>query len=129
MSQPATLNDLLNYKPETYLSEEDVELLRNTFGGNNQLVNVLRKLLLPSIGDSALPVEEMGTDIWLTMGAKGPQDWGAMDPVHAQALIIARQDAIKFIAGGLVKLKLLANQPADENALNRAARREKDSAK
>jgi len=129
MSQPATLNDLLNYKPETYLSEEDVELLRNTFGGNNQLVNVLRKLLLPSIGDSALPVEEMGTDIWLTMGAKGPQDWGAMDPVHAQALIIARQDAIKFIAGGLVKLKLLANQPKDESALNRAVRREKDSAK
>lgn len=122
-----TLNDLLNYAPETYLSEEDLSLLRNTFAGNNALVNVLRKLLLPSMGDPMLPVEEMGSDIWLTMGAKGPQDWGAMDPLHAQALIIARQDAIKFIAGGLVKLKLIANQPQSET--NRAERREKDSAR
>lgn len=126
--RPATLNDLLNYEVETYLTEEDMSILRNTFAGNSKLVNVMRKLLLPSIGDPSLPIEEMGSDIWLTMGAKGPQDWGAMDAQHAQTLIIARQDAIKFIAGGLVKLKMIANGKP-EDSQNRVARRAQDSAK
>lgn len=121
--QRVTLQDVINYKPETYLTEEDMALARTTFKNNPRLFKLLKKVFLPSISDPDMPVEEISKDVWMNM-----REWDAIPTDEVKALVVARQDAIKFIAGGLIVLKMLANSD-EENPMATALRRKQDSAK
>lgn len=120
--KPARLKDMLNYEAESYFSPEEIKLIQSTFA-DNRAINVLRKLFLPSVGDPSLPLEEaLGNDVWLT----GYQ-WQQIPADEAKILAVARQDTIKFIIGGLIKLKVIAN--VKEDSVEAAYKRSKDSSK
>lgn len=126
MEQPnrerATLQDVINYQADTYINEEDISLIQSTFKDNPRLVNTLRKVLLPSVGDNYLPIEEIGSDPWLNM------DFSMMQNEEIKSIVLARQDAIKFIAGGLIRLKMIA-AGAVKSPMSEELRRKKDSSK
>lgn len=117
-----TLKDLLQYEPETYLSEEEVAWIRSTFKGNNKAIHILRKCFMPTAVD--LPIEQLMEDLWF----KGGFDPASVPDEHLKPLIVARQDVIKFVMGGLINLKQIANMPV-ESPLNAQLRKEKDSTK
>lgn len=121
--KPATLSDIINYEPDTYLTVEDLDIIRSTFKGNKRLMRVLRKIMVPSVGDTELPVEEMGNDAWLAM-----RDWAQVPADEAKILMVARQEALKFIFGGFIKLKMIANS-TEESPMSKDVRRKMDSAK
>ena len=120
--QPASLHDLLAYIPESYFSQDELALIQNTFK-DSRVTKVLRKALLPSVGDPDLPLEEMGKDFWLV-----GRDWATIPAEEVKPIAIGRQEAIKFIMGGLIMLKQIANsEPVNQQVLEN--RRRKDSAK
>jgi hypothetical protein len=121
--QAATLRDVLNYEPETYLSEDDMQWIRDTFKNNHKAISIVRKIFLPYYAD--LPVEEMTKDVWFSGGF----DPAMMSEKEAKSLIVARQDMIKQVMGGLIQLKMLANTERAETAAEKALRKQKDSNK
>jgi hypothetical protein len=121
--KPATLSDIINYEPDTYLTPEDLDLIRSTFKDNKRLLRLLRKVMVPSVGNPELPVEEMGNDAWLAM-----RDWAQVPADEAKILMVARQEALKFIFGGFIKLKMIANS-TDESPFAKDVRRKMDSSK
>lgn len=122
-NEKATLSDIINYDPDTYLSLDEVALIRSTFKDNPRLIKVLRKLMVPSVGNPELPVEEMGNDAWIAM-----RDWSQIPADEAKILMVARQEALKFIFGGMIKLKMIANS-SDESPMSAQLRRKQDSTK
>lgn len=118
--QPASLRDVLNYEPEKYLSDEEVALVR-TFTPRH--LNVIRKIMLPTLSDPNLPIEEMGKDAFLT-----GVDWLSMPAEHVKAIMQGRMEAIKFILGGLVQMRMISSAPT-ENPYAEQVRRAKDSTK
>jgi hypothetical protein len=125
MSEPAKANlrDVLNYEIESYITRDDVKIIREHFKDNPALMRVVRKVFMPTISDGELPVEEVGKDMWFA-----GVDFGSLTKDEAYVRILARQEAIKFIAGGMMSLKQISNI-TEEDDLNRAARRAKDSVK
>jgi len=116
--QKASLRDVLNYEPEKYISDEEMALVRSL---TPQHLAVIRKMMLPTVADPNLPIEEMGQDAYLT-----GIDWLTMPAEHAKAVMQGRQEAIKFILGGLIKIKVLA-AAKNENPIAAELRRRKDS--
>lgn len=119
----AQLKDILNYDPEVYFSEEEVSLLRSHFKGNVKLLAVLRKLFIPTIADPSLPIEQMAEDVWMSS-----REWAQIPAEEAKILMVARQDALKFILGGFVRLKIFLSA-TEENPMAEALRRSKDTNK
>lgn len=124
MEQKPTLDEILPYKWESHVTSEEAALLRATFGGNDALIAVLRKVFIPSLSDPSMPIEELGNDMWLFA-----RDWSAVPDNEVKPLVVARQEAIKYVVNGLVRLKMYANLQNEEDTLNREQRRAKDSAK
>ena len=123
--EKAELKDIINYTPETYFSEEELELIRSHFNGPSgaKLLKVVRKALLPTISDPDLPVEELAKDMFMSA-----VDFRIMQDNEVKPTVMGLQLTVKLIAGALMQLKNLANiAPEDEKTA--AARREKDSAK
>ena len=111
--KPTTLNDIINYQPEQYITDDEISLIRSTFKDNDKLIKVLRKVLLPTAFDPELPIEQMKDDAWMA-----GVDFAQMPVEQVKSLVTARQDVIKFILGGLIKIKLMANdQPKTEQQL------------
>lgn len=121
-----TLKELIGdtYKPEVYFSDAEEDLIRRTFAGNNELFRVLRKVFMPTALDPELPIEEMSKDAWLI-----DKDFSMMQGEEVKATVLARQDSIKFVLGGLVKLKIMAHTKRDETPDQKEARRKADSTK
>lgn len=122
-SQRATLRDIINYEPEAYLNEDEIKIIQDTFRNNNKLITILRKIMLPTMSDPSLPVEEIANDVYLA-----GLDVSSMQVDEVKAIFMARQDAVKFIIGGLIKLKMLASNSA-ESPYNKELRKKKDSNK
>ncbi len=120
--QQAKLSDMLGYTAETYFSPEELALIQNTFK-DKRVISVLRKALLPSVGDPSLPIEEMGNDVWLT-----GRDYAGIPDAEIKSVVLARQEAIKFVMGALIKLKVMANSKV-EDPMAEALRRSQDSSK
>ncbi len=121
--QNSRLQDVLNYEADSYFSKEEISAIQSTFK-NPKIINILRKALLPSVGDLSLPIEQaLGNDAWLS----GYQ-WQQIPADEAKILAVARQDTIKFIIGALIKLKVIANA-APETEMEAAFKRSKDSTK
>lgn len=114
---------VLNYEPESFFTEEEKALVRSTFKDNPRLLTVLRKYLLPSVGITELPLEEMQNDIWLQ-----GREWAQIPADEAKILMVARQEAIKFVQNGIVRLKMAANTP-ERSKEEIELQRRKDSAK
>ena len=119
----ATLRELLNYEPDKHLSEDELELIRNTFKYNPKLLPILRKVFLPTVSDAQLPPEEFTKDVF-----NAGKLWDQLPADEAKILIVARQDAISFVMGGLIMLRNLATQ-TEETDEERKERRKKDSVK
>ncbi len=116
--QRASIRDVLNYKPEEYLSPAELALIRNTFAGSPALIKVLRKLLIPTFADPDTPLEDFGNDAWLA-----GRDYGAIPESEIKSIVLARQEALKFIVGGLIKLKVIAATPEPTAAEIKEAQR------
>lgn len=121
--QKATLQDVLNYDADSYLSEDEIDLIRRTFKGNDKLIKVIRKILMPVLEDPDLPIEEMQGDLFLTS-----IDWATIPSAEVKSIVTARELTAKFILGGLIKLKVIANVK-EETPEQIKKRREKDSGK
>lgn len=114
------LEDVLNYEMEEYLSKDEMGLIRATFR-SPRVMKVLRKVFIPTIADPELPIEQIGNDMWM-VGRK----WDQIPAAEKAHLVSAREDAIKFIMNGLVRLSVLANSK-EETAVEKSARISKDS--
>lgn len=120
--EKATLRDLINYEPDKQLNDEEVALIKNTFN-DKRLLSVLRKVLLPTISDPSLPMELLAHDVFLA-----GINWDAIPEKEIKPIMLGRAEAIKFIIGGLIKLRTIANEP-EESPSQAALRRQKDSTK
>jgi len=124
-NQRASLADVISYTPETYFSDDELQTIRNAFNGpaGLQLAKVVRKVMLPSISDPELPIEELSKDMFMSQ-----VDFRSLMADEAKPVAMGLQLAAKAIIGGLVQLRTIANVK-DENPVNREQRRGKDSAK
>jgi len=121
--EPASLREVINYTADKYITDEETQLIKATFKYNPQLLNVLRKIMLPTMSDPNLPIEEIGRDAWLV----GKQ-WDTIPAEEAKILAVARQDTIKFVIGGLIALKNIASQE-EETPEEKKIRAAKNSSK
>ena len=117
------LKDIINYTPKTYITKEELNWVKSTFGGeDNKGLMIIRKFLLPSLRDPELPVEEMDKDIWMKF------DFLSMSVNEVKDIAASIQVATKLVAGALIDLTRAANQ-VEETEMEAAYRRSKDSAK
>lgn len=121
--QGMSLNEVLGETIETYLTLEDAMLLHDTFKDNPRLLRVLGKIFIPTIQDPEMPPESMAEDFWMA-----GKDWASMPVDEVKAMVAGRQEALKFIQGGLIRLKATANAKT-ESIQEMSQRRKKDSSK
>lgn len=119
MDSPA---NKMNYTVPDRITQEDKEILRVAFG-NEKVFPILKKIFIPHYSDESTPFEMTGADAFLQ-----GRDWHAMPQDEVKALVVAREDTIKWLGGALTYIKTLVNEK-EETPENRAARREKDSTK
>ena len=117
----SSLRDVINYKPEEYLTERDIALIQKSI--TPAVLTVLRKVLIPTISDPDLPIEDYGKDFFL----EGIQ-WGTLSKEEIVPRAIARELSLKFIVGGLIKLKIISSMKK-ETPQEAEARKGKDSTK
>ena len=65
----------------------------------------------------------MSKDVWLV-----GRDYAAIPDAEIKSIVLARQEAIRFIMGGLIQLKVIANTKK-ETTTEKALRQQKDSSK
>lgn len=118
-----SMKDLLDYDVDTYLKPEELALIKSIFKGNKEIFKILKKLLLPSATDIDMPLEEFSKDVWLV-----GRDYSQIPNDEIKSIVLARQEAIKFVVGGLVQLRVIAESKTETPA-EIALRRKNDSAK
>lgn len=121
--QRASLKDVINYQPEKYITDDELALVRATFKDNPKLLKVIRKIMVPTVSDPELPIENMGSDFFLQ-----GREWAQIPAEEAKILMVARQDALQFILGALIKLQVIANE-GELSPIQLAEKRKKDSSK
>lgn len=112
----------MNYAVKDRITPEDKEILKVAFG-DEKVFGILKKIIIPSYADESTPFEMTGADVWL-MG----RDWSSMPVEEIKALVVAREDTIKYFGGALTYIKTIVNE-TEETPQNREARRAKDSTK
>ena len=117
-----SLTDMLNYDVDTYLKQVELALIQKTFN-DPKLLTILRKVLLPVVNDPDMPLEEMSKDVWLV-----GRDYSMIPNEEIKSIVLARQEAIKFVMGGLMQLKIIANTKKETSA-EKALRERKNSNK
>ena len=90
--QPARLEDIISYTPETYFSEEELALVRSSFNGPQgaKLLKVVRKALIPSVSDPDLPVEEYSKDMFMFAA-----DFHKLQDSEVKPVVMGLQFAVK----------------------------------
>lgn len=83
------------------ITEEEIQLLRNIFGGNEKAVMVLRKIFLPEIMPYNPLMENI--DLWMALDVRG------MTPEQALINIKARNETINHVESCLAQINALAN--------------------
>jgi hypothetical protein len=123
MEKGLTIEEVLGETFETYLTTEEAEVIRDAFRGNKKLLKALQKIFLPTVQDPEMPAESMAEDFWMS----GKQ-WDNIPADECKALVVARQDTIKHVLGGILRIKAIMNvQDGDLQKI--ADKRRKDSAK
>lgn len=82
-------------------TQEEVDMIRGAFKGNDKLLKVLRKVFLPEI-DPYAPVGQV-IDLWMTVDIKNQL------PEQAMINISARNGIIAHLEQQLFQLQVLAN--------------------
>ncbi len=121
----ATIKDLVGYTPETYLSDDEIAIIQAVFNGpnGNKILKIIRKVMIPSISDPELPIEEMGKDIFM-----GTIDFKQIPDSEVKQTVLGLQMAAKAVMGAIIQLKQIANVK-EENPTELALRQSKGSAK
>lgn len=126
---PASLDDVLGavegYQREEYYTADEMSWLRQTFGGvqGGKNVNTLRKIFLPTLHDIGLPIEQLLNDVWML-----DVNFKDVPGEQIKPIVMGRQEALKFIMNGLVKIKVLGST-GSKTKEQIAADRAKDSTK
>lgn len=118
-----TIDDVMGETFQTYLTEEDARLIRDTFKGNSRLLRVLQKVFIPTIQDPEMPPEQMAEDFWMS-----GIDWEMMSAEEVKAIAAGRSKALKTILGGIIRIKVLANAKEEDLQAN-FRRKQQDSNK
>ena len=123
--QQVKLEDILAYTPDTYFSDDDLTFLRGRFNGpeGSRLLRLIRKIMLPTVSDPELPIEEIGKDIFMSA-----IDFKSMPEDQVKPVVMGLQLTVKAVMGGLIQLRNLANVK-EETAESRAQRRARNSAR
>jgi len=121
----ASIKDLVGYTPETYLSDDEIGIIQAVFNGpnGNKVLKIIRKVMIPSISDPELPVEEMGKDVFM-----GSVDFKQVPESEVKPTVLGLQFAAKAVMGGIIQLKQIANVK-EENPTESALRAMKNSVK
>lgn len=102
------------------ISDKELELIKSTYAGNEELLMLLRKIFLPEL-DPSLPLGQ-NLDLWMTLKVDD------LDPEQAIINLKARNTVIQHIEQQLLSLKLLAGMK-EESVEETKARLQKDSSK
>lgn len=103
------------------LTVDELALIKASFGGNERLVKLMRKIFLPEYDPSA-PLGQT-IDLWLAA-----TDIKQTDPMTAYQLIMARNMVIGHVEAQLGQLKYFA-ELKNEDPQEKAIREKRDSAK
>jgi hypothetical protein len=82
-------------------TEEEINIMRATFHGNEKLVKLLRKVFLPTL-DPEAPLGQM-VDLWMTLPVT--HETPAED---VKVAVIARNQIIAHVEGRLMELTVLS---------------------
>lgn len=102
------------------ITDLELQLIKSTFAGNEELLMLLRKIFLPEL-DASLPLGQ-NLDLWMTLKIDD------MDPEQAIINLKARNTVIQHIEQQLLSLKLLAGMK-EESVEETKARLQDDSNK
>lgn len=119
--EASKLSDVINYTPDEYFSADEVSLIQGLLK-DKRVMRVLRKVLIPTICDPDLPLEQFGNDIFLS-----GRNYAQIPEAELKSVILAREDAVRIVAGGLIRLSVIANSPVNDT-VEEAYKRSKDSA-
>ena len=102
------------------IKEEEIEMIKAAFKGNEKLLKILRKIFLPEITADA-PLGQ-NIDLWMTIPVN------QMSEQQAIINLVARNQLIQHIETQLLQLRILAE--TDARTLEKAREAlKKDSAK
>ncbi len=120
-----TIDEIVGYKADTYISEKEIKTIQSVFGGpqGKEILAILRKIMLPTVLDPNLPIEEMGKDMFMQR-----VDFTTLSVEESKAISMGLQLTIKTVLGGLIQLKQLA-MIQEETAADKAERIARNSNK
>lgn len=110
----------MNNENKSRFTENELELIRNTFKNNESLLKLIRKFFLPPIDHDA----PMGflVDVYGSIPADGLPD------SQVATMVRARNQLVNHLNRMFVELEILANQ-GNETPKEREVRLKKDSVK
>lgn len=102
---PLQLKDVLpnNYDATDYFSQDEIQWIQMVLG-TPLAIKILRKIFLPTVHDPELPIEEFAKDIF-----GKDLNYLSMDANNVKAIVQGRQEAVKFIMDGLIRIKVIAS--------------------
>lgn len=103
------------------MTTDEISLIKTAFGGNEQLLKLLRKVFLPEYDPNA-PLGQT-IDLWLAM-----TDLKTLPPDVAYQHILARNQVIGHVEQQLDMLRFFAQQKS-ESPEEKTSRERKDSSK
>lgn len=101
------------------ITPEEKKSIEDTFGGNDRLLKLLRKIFLPAYDPNA-PIGQT-VDLW------SMKDITGMAPEEAKIYFLTRQQLILHVEAQLMQLKVLAKK--EETVEDVMKRMQKDSSK
>ena len=102
------------------INDVELQLIKNTFAENDELLRVMRKVFLPEI-EAGTPIGQ-NLDLWMTLKIED------MPPEQALINIKARNTVIQHVEMCLAQLKVLGGMK-DETVEATKEKLKKDSAK
>ncbi len=99
-------------------SDDELNLIKTTFGGNEKLLKLLRKVFLPEYDFNA-PLGQV-IDLWMTI------DVTNLTPDMAYIRLLARNQTISHVEQQIMQLSVLSNRK-EETEKEKSERLKKDS--
>jgi hypothetical protein len=98
------IENTLGYSLPLRITEEEKELIRHTFKGNDELFKLLKKMFLPSATNPETPIEYVDTDLMMDI------NWADVPNEQVKSIVLAKQYAIRMVRGAIMQLKVFANE-------------------
>lgn len=104
-------------------TEGELNTIKSVFGGNDDIIKLLRKVFIPPYDPDAPLGQAM--DLWFTMGGDALKEMPADD---VKSMVIARNMLLQHLELQMIQLSVLANRK-EESPEERANRLRADSTK